>query len=549
MNWLTQLLSRRQLYRDLSEEIQAHLDEKIEELVADGMSREEARHTAMREFGNPALLEENSRDVWAWPSIENLLLDVRYGLRTLRRNPVFTVVALLTISIGIAANVAVFTVVNSILLRPLHYPQAEQLVALHQVAPGAEGLADFENGLLLSPSMYFTYAEHNRTFQSLGVWGAGTANATGIAEPEQVRSVAITDGVLQTFSVPPAIGRWLLQADQVPDGPQRVMLSYGYWQRRFGGSPAVVGKNIMLDSQPREIVGVMPRGFQFVDADFDVIVPLAFDRGKAILAGFGFHGIARLKPGATISEANADIARMIPIWMDSFSNGPGSNPRVYETWKITPMLRPLKQEVVGRGASAGIGRSSGAWCGLGKDRARTSRRKPDAWSDGWDRGHWSGVCRSTISRRDRSLESASAQRNLPGCADARVCLAPFNSVELILWVDSSSEICAAAAQLGSSERRTHDQRQPGAASRAQSAGCGSGSNGPRLASERGVDDSHIPGHENSRSGFRGSPASATPANFHSRFVGGPTPTSHTDTTDDSREVRGDAGREVCGLRE
>jgi predicted permease len=285
--------------------------------------------------------------VWAWPSIENLLLDVRYGLRTLRRNPVFTVVALLTISIGIAANVAVFTVVNSILLRPLHYPQAEQLVALHQVAPGAEGLADFENGLLLSPSMYFTYAEHNRTFQSLGVWGAGTANATGIAEPEQVRSVAITDGVLQTFSIPPAIGRWLLQADQVPDGPQRVMLSYGYWQRRFGGSPAVVGKNIMLDSQPREIVGVMPRGFQFVDADFDVIVPLAFDRGKAILAGFGFHGIARLKPGATISEANADIARMIPIWMDSFSNGPGSNPRVYETWKITPMLRPLKQEVVG----------------------------------------------------------------------------------------------------------------------------------------------------------------------------------------------------------
>ncbi|MGA8030050.1 MAG: ABC transporter permease, partial [Bryobacteraceae bacterium] len=104
---------------------------------------------------------------------------------------------------------------------------------------------------------------------------------------------------------------------------------------------------IVLDSRPREIVGVMPQGFQFVDADFDVIVPLALDRGNVVLAGFGFHGIARLKPGATIPDGNADIARMLPIWMDSWSNGPGSNPHIYETWKITPMIRPLKQEVIG----------------------------------------------------------------------------------------------------------------------------------------------------------------------------------------------------------
>jgi hypothetical protein len=278
MNWLRQLLSRGQRYRELSEEIQAHLDEKIEELIADGMSREAAKQAALREFGNISLVEEKSLDVWAWPSVENLLWDIRYGLRTLRHNPIFTAVALLTISIGIAANAAVFTVVNSVLLRPLHYPRAEELVALHQIAPGAEGLADFENGLLLSPSMYFTYAEHNQTFQSLGVWITGTANVTGLAEPEQVRTVGASDGVLQAFSVPPAVGRWLLPTDQVPRGPERVMLSYGYWQRRFGGSQAVVGQNIMLDSRPGEIVGVMPEGFQFVDADFDVIVPLAFDR-------------------------------------------------------------------------------------------------------------------------------------------------------------------------------------------------------------------------------------------------------------------------------
>jgi predicted permease len=347
MNRLRQLFSRRRLYRELSEEIQAHLDEKIEELVAQGMSREEAMQCARREFGNVGVVEENCREVWGWPSVESVLLDVRFGLRALTHSPVFTAVALLTIAIGIGANAAVFTVVNSVLLRPLPYPKPEELVALHQVAPGAEGLTDFENGLLLSPSMYFTYAEHNQTFQSLGVWITGTANVTGFAEPEQVRTVGVSDGVLEAFSLPPAAGRWLLPTDQALRGPERAMLSYSYWQRRFGGSPTVVGRNILLDSRPREIVGVMPKGFQFVDADFDVVVPLAFDRNQQILAGFGYHGIARLKSGATIAEANADIARMLPIWMDSWSNGPGTNPHIYETWKITPMIRPLKQEVLG----------------------------------------------------------------------------------------------------------------------------------------------------------------------------------------------------------
>jgi len=347
MNWLKQLFARRRLYRELSEEIQSHLDEKVEELVADGMPREEAMQSARREFGNVGLIEENSREVWTWPSVEEFFFDVRYGLRGMRRNPVFTTVALLTVAIGIAANAAVFTVVNSVLLKPLNYPKAEELVSLHQIAPGAEGLADFESGLLLSPSMYFTYAEHNQTFQSLGVWIPGTANVTGLAEPEQVRTVAVSDGVLQTLGVPPAVGRWFSQVDQVPNAPGSVMLSYGYWRGRFGGDRAVIGRNIMVDSQPREIVGVMPPGFRFVDSEFDLTAPLAFDRGKLILAGFGFHGIARLKPGRTIAEANADISRMLPIWMDSWSNGPGSNPHIYETWKITPTIRPLKQEVIG----------------------------------------------------------------------------------------------------------------------------------------------------------------------------------------------------------
>jgi predicted permease len=242
------------------------------------------------------------------------------------------------------------------LLNPLPFPHAEELVALRQLAPGAAGLSNFIDGLHLSPSMYFTYAEQNRTFQSFGAWTTGTANITGLAEPEQVRTVLITDGVLQTLNVPPALGRWLSSADQVPRGEEpgsfsgrstTVMLSYGYWQRRFGGESSVIGRNITVDSRPREVVGVMPRGFRLVNTDTDLVVPLAFNRGRVILAGFYLMGIGRLKPGVTIAQANADITRLLPIWMDSWTNGPGSNGRIYETWKIAPDLRPLKQEVVG----------------------------------------------------------------------------------------------------------------------------------------------------------------------------------------------------------
>jgi predicted permease len=248
--------------------------------------------------------------------------------------------------------------VNSVLLRPLHYPKAEQLVALHQDAPGAAGLANAADGLALSPSMYFTYAEQNRTFQTLGVWIPGSANVTGTAEPEQVRTIAVSDGVLQAFAVPPAVGRWLLAGDQIPETPaasldfsgrsSTVMLGYGYWQRHFGGDRSVIGRNLIVDSLPRNIVGVMPQGFRVVKTEPDLILPLAFDRGHVMLAGFGFNGIGRLKPGVTIAQANADLARLLPVWMDNWTNGPNTgNGRWYENWRIRPTIRPLKQQVVG----------------------------------------------------------------------------------------------------------------------------------------------------------------------------------------------------------
>ena len=347
MSPFSRLFFRKRRYDDISVSIQEHIDERVDELMEEGMSRDEAEQTARRSFGNVTLLRERSREVWQWQRVESLLTDLKHVFRRLGRSPGFAITVVLTLAIGIGANTAVFSVLNSVLIRPLPYPEPEQLVTLRLHAPGAPGLADFRDELRLSASMYLTFSAHNKSFQSMGVWFPGTASITGIAQPEQVNIALISDGVLQTFNVPAAAGQWLTAADQDPRGAQRVMLSYGYWQRRFGGDPSVVGRTIHVDSQPREIAGVMPRGFKVLSYDFDLLVPLAFDPVKQPLAGFAYSGIARLRPGVTISQADADVARLLNVWMDSWTNGPGNDPHFYLTWKITPAFRPLKEQVVG----------------------------------------------------------------------------------------------------------------------------------------------------------------------------------------------------------
>jgi predicted permease len=356
MSW-RRFLRRAKWDRERREEIESYVQIETDENIARGMPPEKARFAAQRKFGNATLVREEIYRMNTVAFFDTFVRDVRYGLRMLARSPMFTTAALLTLAIGIGANAAVFSVVNSVLVRPLRYPKADELVALHQDAPGAAGLANAADGLALSPSMYFTYAEQNRTFQALGVWTQGTANVTGLAEPEQVRTVSVSDGVLEALGVPPAAGRWLGAADQIPQAPEpepgsfsgrssTVMLGYGYWQRHFGGDRSVIGRDLMVDSRPRQIVGIMPEGFRIVKVEPDLILPLAFDRGRVILAGFAFNGIARLKPGVTLAQANADLARLLPVWMDTWSM-PNNDGRWYENWRITPTIRPLKQQVIG----------------------------------------------------------------------------------------------------------------------------------------------------------------------------------------------------------
>jgi predicted permease len=348
MSWFERIFRRGHLDANLAEEMREHLEERIEQIMrVENLPREQARQAALRAFGNPGLAQTRSREIWQWPRLESILADLLLALRRLGRSPGFAITVLLTLAIGIGANTAVFSVVNAVLLKPLPYPDADRLVSLVLNAPGATGLANFQKGLPLSGSMYFAFSENNRTFESLGTWYNSKANVTGLALPEEVNTILLTDGVLQALGVPPAAGRRLTTADQAPNGPKSVVLSYGYWQRRFGGDPSAIGRTITIDAQTRTIVGVMPRSFRVVDQDFDILVPFAFDRNKQQLAGFFLHGLGRLKPGVTISQANADIARTLPIWMDSFSNGPGSDSHWYLKWRITPDFHPLKQEVVG----------------------------------------------------------------------------------------------------------------------------------------------------------------------------------------------------------
>jgi predicted permease len=338
---------RKQRYDDIAVSIQEHIAERIDELVEEGHARAEAESMARREFGNTTLLEERSREVWQWQKLESVLIDLKHISRRLRRSPGFAITVVLTLAIGIGVNTAVFSVLNSVLLRPLPYPEPQQLLSLHLNAPGAPGLAEFRSELRLSPSMYFTFARHNRSFQSLGIWGPGTASITGIARPEQINTAQISSGILETLNVPALHGQWLTAADQDPHGLGRVMLSYGYWQRRFGGDPAVVGRTISVNSQPRVIAGVMPRGFKIVNYDFDLLIPMGLDPVNEPLAGFAYRGIARLRPEVTIPQANADVARLLNVWMDSWTNPLGGDPHWYLNWKITAALQPLKDTVVG----------------------------------------------------------------------------------------------------------------------------------------------------------------------------------------------------------
>jgi len=254
----------------------------------------------------------------------------------------FTLVTVLTIAIGVGANAAIFSVINGVLLKPLPYPDPERLVGVWQSAPGI-GIQD----LNASPSDYFTFRDENRTMQQFGVWTGGSVSVTGLAAPEQVQSLTVTEGTLNALGVRPSFGRWFNATDDRPGSPDTAILTYGYWQRRFGGDVSVVGRQIHVDGESKQIIGVMPQNFRFLDQKPDLILPQQFDRAKTKLGNFSYQALARLKPGVSLAQANADLARMIPMVNTKFPPPPGFSAKIFESARITPNVRPLKRDVVG----------------------------------------------------------------------------------------------------------------------------------------------------------------------------------------------------------
>ncbi len=268
--------------------------------------------------------------------------QLKQVMRRLRRAPTFTAIAILTLAMGIGANTAVFSVLNGVLLKALPYPHPEQLIGIWHTAPGIH-IED----LNVSPSLYFTYRDENRTLQDVGLYTTDTVTVTGSGEPEQLKSLDVTDGVIPILGIRPLLGRSFSRKDDSPGSPETVMLSYGYWQHRFGGDRSILGRRLMIDGKAREVIGVMPRSFRFLDLEPAIFEPFQFDRNKTFLGNFSFQGVARLKPGVTLMQANADAGRILPIANRNFPPPPGFSVKLFEQARIAPRFHPFKQDLTG----------------------------------------------------------------------------------------------------------------------------------------------------------------------------------------------------------
>jgi predicted permease len=269
--------------------------------------------------------------------------QLRQVLRRLSRAPLFTAITLMTLAVGVGANTVIFSVVEGVLLKPLPYPHPEQLIGVWHTAPGI-GMKE----LNMSPSIYFIDREQNTTLQDIGVYDGDSLNVTGAGEPEHVPGLDVTDGTLPILGVTPTLGRLFTRRDDSPGAPQTVLLSYGYWQRKFGGATSVIGRSITVDGKPREVIGVLPKGFHFLDwQDAALILPFQWDRDKTKLGNFSEEALARLKPGVTMAQANADLARLLPVVQRTFPAPEGFSVSLFEKARISPNLRPLKQDVIG----------------------------------------------------------------------------------------------------------------------------------------------------------------------------------------------------------
>ena len=261
--------------------------------------------------------------------LEDLSQDVRNAARLLWKQPAFASTTVLTLALGIGATTAIFSVVYGVLLKPLPFHEPERLVSVRQLAPHGAGTNH-------GPATYLTYRESQNAFEAIGAWDPTEVSITGGGNPERVQGLLVSAATLPLLRVQPIVGRIFGAEDDTPGQPLRVVLAHGYWQRRFGGAGNVVGQSLVIDGKPAEVIGVLPSSFKFLRTRPEIVLPMPLDVSAPRGISFGFQALARLKPGMTLTQANADAARVISLL-----------PPVFARLELRPNVRPLADDVIG----------------------------------------------------------------------------------------------------------------------------------------------------------------------------------------------------------
>jgi predicted permease len=337
---------------DIVEELAQHLEDRWREVVAGGVSEDEAARIVLAEWrardepaARFAAFEQTpvpTSSVTGMPGrhvFGGWWRDVRHAARTLLAERGFVATAVATLALGIGATTAIFSVVYGVLLKPLPFDRPDELVALYHVTPASR--TDRQ-----SAATYFTYRDHGRVFQDLGLWTMDDIAVTQNGAPEQVQALRVTGSLLSLLGIRPEQGRLLQEQDDAPAAPRRAVLTHGYRARAFAASD-VVGRSIVLDGASYEVVGVLPASFRLLDMNPQVVLPLRVDRATARTGPLPWNGIARLKPGVTLEQANADIARMIPLIAREFPLTPGFTPKMWDSVGLAPNVRPLSEAATG----------------------------------------------------------------------------------------------------------------------------------------------------------------------------------------------------------
>ena len=311
------LFMRGRRENDLLDEIQFHLEEEAESQQERGASPQQAAYAARRDLGNPTLVREDTRAAWTWGFLEHFIQDVRYAFRGFRQNPAFTVTAALSLALGLGASLAIYTVADNLLLRPLPYANGSRIGMLW------EQKGDYLHGIV-APRNYFAWKARTDAFADMAVFTPGHAVLTDKTRTEELSDIAAEPGILNMLGTKPLIGRTFTASDRAPGAPPVILISYRLWQGWFAGDPAVIGRRVQYAGKQQTIAGVLPANFYFLDRGVDIWRPLTITPSTNNRDGRWLDCLALLKPGVSLTRAQAEItqvARQLSIQDPSFSKG------------------------------------------------------------------------------------------------------------------------------------------------------------------------------------------------------------------------------------